>query len=305
LTICLVVLGRHVDRLKFLDVMFGDRPPLSPPELVYQRMLAGDPMEAAEQAQEYLKDKPLIAYYENVLVEGLKLAQADAHSGLLTEERMQRVRDAVAEIVDDLSTHEDRQEQPSPTLKPEYPIALTQIDQTEGARNQELPELLLDQWGTAKPVLCIPGLSVLDEAAALMMAQLVERAGIGARVESADALSMSRIFSLDTKNVALVCLCYVENVTSAKINYVIRRLRRKAPQVIILVASVGGGDSIFNNGERAGNVLDGAVMARTLRDAVEKIVSIPKGAGNEARRKAGQTPPQIKVLASAAIASVA
>ena len=47
LTICLVVLGRHVDRLKFLDVMFGDRPPLSPPELVYQRMLAGDPMEAA------------------------------------------------------------------------------------------------------------------------------------------------------------------------------------------------------------------------------------------------------------------
>jgi predicted PurR-regulated permease PerM len=288
LTICLVVLGRHVDRLKFLDVMFGDRPPLSPPELVYQRMLAGDPMEAAEQAQEYLKDKPLIAYYEDVLVEGLKLAQADAQSGLLTEERMQRVRDAVAEIVDDLSTHEDRQEQPSPTLKPEDPNALTQIDQTEGARNQELPELLSEQWRTAKPVLCIPGLSVLDEAAALMIAQLVERAGIGARVESPDALSMSRIFSLDTKNVALVCLCYVENVTSAKVNYAIRRLRRKAPLAIILVASVGGSDSIFNNGERAGNVLvlDGTVVARTLRDAVENIVSIPKEAGNEAQRKA-------------------
>src|SRR6185436_13717121 len=135
LTICLVVLGRHVDRLKFLDVMFGDRPPLSPPELVYQRMLAGDPMEAAEQAQEYLKDKPLIAYYENVLVEGLKLAQADARSGLLTEERMQRVRDAVAEIVDDLSTHEDKHEQPA--TSPERGDALTQIDQTEAARNQE------------------------------------------------------------------------------------------------------------------------------------------------------------------------
>src|SRR5580704_15225160 len=49
LTICLVVIGRHVDRLKFLDVMFGDRPALTPPELVYQRMLAGDPVEAAEQ----------------------------------------------------------------------------------------------------------------------------------------------------------------------------------------------------------------------------------------------------------------
>ena len=287
LTICLVVLGRHVDRLKFLDVMFGDRPPLSPPELVYQRMLAGDPMEAAEQAQEYLKDKPLIAYYENVLVEGLKLAQADARSGLLTEERMQRVRDAVAEIVDDLSTHEDKHEQPSPMLNPEDLNALSQIDQTEGARNQKLPELLLGQWRAAKPVLCVPGLSVLDEAAALMMAQLVERAGIGARVESADALSMSRIFSLDTKDVALVCLCYIENVTSAKINYAIRRLRRKAPQAIILVASVGGADSLLNNGERADNGLDNAVVVRTLGDAVEKIVRIPKGGDTEVTRKAG------------------
>jgi predicted PurR-regulated permease PerM len=39
LTVCLVVLGRHVERLEFLDVMFGDRPALSPPEIFYQRML--------------------------------------------------------------------------------------------------------------------------------------------------------------------------------------------------------------------------------------------------------------------------
>jgi hypothetical protein len=39
LTICLVVLGRHVERLEFLDVMFGDRPALSSSELFYQRML--------------------------------------------------------------------------------------------------------------------------------------------------------------------------------------------------------------------------------------------------------------------------
>src|SRR6195256_4986397 len=63
LTICLVVLGRHVDRLKFLDVMFGDQPALTPAELVYQRMLARDPVEAAEQARNFLKQKPLLAYY--------------------------------------------------------------------------------------------------------------------------------------------------------------------------------------------------------------------------------------------------
>ena len=46
LTLCLVVLGRHFERLEFLDVMLGDRPALSPVESFYQRMLAGDPDEA-------------------------------------------------------------------------------------------------------------------------------------------------------------------------------------------------------------------------------------------------------------------
>ena len=94
---CLVVLGRHVDRLKFLDVMFGDKPPLKPEELVYQRLLAGDPTEAAEQARQLRKDKPLLSYYQDILVEGLKLAQADADKGLLDAERTLRIRDTVAE----------------------------------------------------------------------------------------------------------------------------------------------------------------------------------------------------------------
>ena len=60
LTICLVVLGRHVDGLKFLDVMLGDQPALTPAELVYQRMLARDPIEAAEQAQLFLRISRLL-----------------------------------------------------------------------------------------------------------------------------------------------------------------------------------------------------------------------------------------------------
>jgi hypothetical protein len=61
-------------------------------------MLARDPIEAAEQAQIFLKDKPLVTYYEDVLLEGLKLAQLDADRRLLDEERMQHIRDAVAEL---------------------------------------------------------------------------------------------------------------------------------------------------------------------------------------------------------------
>jgi predicted PurR-regulated permease PerM len=270
LTICLVVLGRHVDRLSFLDVMFGDQPALSPAELVYQRMLARDPVEAAEQAQKFLKDKPLVAYYDEVLVEGLRLAQADAERGLLDDERMLRIRDAVAEIVDDLGAHEDTVE-PAPEIESEVD-AQTPLAQLDKAEEKPSPSTrqLSEHWRTEKPVLCIPGLGLLDETVALMVAQLVERQGIGARAEQADALSMARIFSLDTKDVALICLCYIENVTSAQIRYAIRRLRRKAPNAFILVSLVGAPDG--RDGDVVNEFANVAVVRQSLTKTVERIL---------------------------------
>ena len=108
LTVCLVVLGRHVERLEFLDVMFGDRPALSPPEIFYQRMLAGDPTEASEKAEEFLKERSLSSYYDEVALKGLQLAQADAQRGALDHERMVKIRDAVSEFAGNISEQEDR-----------------------------------------------------------------------------------------------------------------------------------------------------------------------------------------------------
>ena len=81
----------------------------------------------------------------------------------------------------------------------------------------------------------------------MAIAKLVERQGIGARAEQADALSMARIFSLDTKGVALICLCYIEFATIAQVRYAVRRVRRLAPDAIILVALLrdsGEGDEV-------------------------------------------------------------
>jgi predicted PurR-regulated permease PerM len=275
LTVCLVVIGRHVDRLKFLDVMFGDRPALTPPELVYQRMLAGDPVEAAEQAQKFLKERPLVAYYEEVLIGGLKLAHADAKRGLLDDERLQRIRDATAEIVDDLSAHEDSLEStPELVADDDKQAPLRQITEAEklpALSSQQLPA----QWQTAKPVLCIPGLDQLDEAMALILAQLIERQGIGVRPESADALSMARIFGLDTKDVALICLCYVANPTSAQIRYAVRRLRRKAPKTFILVSMMGGADNASGAEEvRACQADD---VRQSLSETIDQIKNLARG----------------------------
>ena len=197
---CLVVVGRHVDRLEFLEVMFGDQPPLTPAELIYQRMLANDPIEAAEQARMFLKERPLVEYYDEILLEGLRLAETDSKRGLLNDERKHRIRDAVAEIADDLSAHQDNLEPVERrTSEGEAVSPLAQLDKAEGVRETTV---LPDRWREGHPVLCIPGVGLLDEAVAFLVAQLVERRGIGARSEQPDALSLSRILSLDTKNVA-------------------------------------------------------------------------------------------------------
>jgi predicted PurR-regulated permease PerM len=92
MTLCLVVLGRHVARLKFLDVLLGDTPALTPIQSFYQRILAGDPDEARDQAEILLKDLSLSSYYDEVALNGLRLAAADAERDRLTPAHLARVK---------------------------------------------------------------------------------------------------------------------------------------------------------------------------------------------------------------------
>ena len=239
MTIGLVVLGRHVERLNFLDVMFGDQPALSPAELTYQRLLARDPVEAAEQARVYLRDKPLMNYYETIFVPALKLAYADTETGRLDEDHLESLSEAAGELIDDLADHRDRaHSEPENNDEPDAEKPLAQLSRVETSPDF-LSRAVPEAWRAGEPVLCVPGIGELDAALALILAQLVERQGIGARAEEADALSLSRIFSLDTKDAKLICLCYIEDVTPAQIRYSVRRLRRKAPEAFILISLLG------------------------------------------------------------------
>jgi predicted PurR-regulated permease PerM len=235
LTICLVVVGRHVDRLQFLDIMLGDQPALTPSQLVYQRMLAGDPIEAAEQAREYLKTAPLENYYDSILTGGLGLAAADNRLGHLDAERLDRIAAMVRELVDDLDGHEDVQVvEAAASSKLDSPLAAL-VDAESDEEETRIPRVLQ----APRSILCIPGFSKLDEAAAIVLAQLLRRRGYGASAEQYDAMSVAKFFSLDLTETQFVCICYADRPSNAKLHYAVRRLTKKTKSAYVMALFLG------------------------------------------------------------------
>jgi predicted PurR-regulated permease PerM len=231
LTICLVVLGRHVERLQFLDVMFGDRPALSPPEMFYQRMLAEDPAEVADQAEEFLKEKPLLAYYDEVALPGLQLAQKDTARGALDRAQGEKIKAAVIELISTLAEYDYGITEAQSTQNGKHEPAANKSPDASFAKGQNLNT----ESKAGASVLCLAGRGPLDEAAALILAQLLQKCGMQARVDAREAVATLNITQGETSEVTLVCLSYVDPSSPAHMRYTLRRLRHKLPKSKILL----------------------------------------------------------------------
>ena len=270
LTLCLVVLGRHVERLEFLDVILGDRPALTPVESFYQRMLAGDPDEAREQAEHLLRDRPLSTYYDEVVLKGLRLAAIDAARGVLTDFQLQRIKSSMQSLIDDLEEHEDRE----PVSKGSTDDATAPSRGEQDVPNHPppgkvVPETLPAAWRGKAPILCIAGRGPLDEAAASMLAQLLHKHGLQARVLAHNAVSRGFIGSLDPEGVAMVCLCYLEiDGAPSHLRYLLRRLRQRVPAAKLLVGLWPADQAILTD-DRLRAAVGADVYTSSLREAVE------------------------------------
>src|SRR6185312_11001238 len=138
--------------------------------------------------------------------------------------RRLQIKVAVDGVIDDLS---DRDDASPPSVKEAAaavtvaPPVLSQEDLAPDWRN-----------GAA---MCIAGRGSLDEAAAAMLAQLLEKHGIGAQVVASEAVSAANLFGLDATRVQLACLSYLEPGGFTNARYLVRRLRRKLPGAKIFV----------------------------------------------------------------------
>ncbi|KAA5611922.1 AI-2E family transporter [Rhodovastum atsumiense] len=281
LTLLLVVLGRYVEHMEFLDVLLGDRPALTPVENFYQRMLADDPDEALDQAELLLRERSLASYYDEVALKGLHLAVGDAQRGVLGPAQMDRVREAVRSLVDDLEGHDDSDPRPeAPIADPMPPSAAERALPSSPALDVSLPEreALPSAWQGEGAVLCIAGRGPLDEAAAAMLAQLLRKHGLGARVLPHDAVSRARVGSLDISDAAMICFTYLDIAgTPSHLRYLLRRLQARLPGAPTLVGFWPAEAAVLRD-EQLRAALGASTYTTTLRDTVQACL--------EAARKA-------------------
>ncbi|BCM85280.1 ABC transporter permease [Methylobacterium indicum] len=282
LTVCLVVLGRHVDKLEFLDVLFGDRPALTPVENFYQRMLADDPDEAQELAEAILAQCSLSSYYDEVALKGLQLAATDARRGVLTESQLDRIRVGIAQLIEDLSDRDDVAPETKPTLAGRL---------LSGSRDEEVPceaapavpdapapDALPEDWRREGAVLCVAGRGPLDEAASMMLAQLLEKHGFGTRVVPFEDVTRSQIGALDAGDARMVCISYLEiSGTPAHLRYLVQRLRRRAPDAQVLVGLWPADDAVLTDPD-ARATLGADHYAVSLREGVEACLEAVRDA---------------------------
>jgi predicted PurR-regulated permease PerM len=271
-TLCLVVLGRHVERLEFFDVLFGDRPALSPVENFYQRMLAGDPDEALEHAEQLLKERSLSSYYDEVALKGLQMAAGDLSRGVLTKDQLERINDAVTGLVGDLAAYDDVD--PAPPAPEEDPAGKPLSEKTL-PREPALPELapppyeLPPAWRTETPVMCIAGRGPLDEAASTMLSQLLQKHGLDAKVAPHEAVSRSNIIGLDVEGVAMVCLSYLDiSGNPPHLRYLLRRLRQRLPENTPILVGLWPADDRILDDEELRAAVGADHYVTNLRDAV-------------------------------------
>lgn len=258
LTVCLVVIGRHVERLRFLDVLLGDQPALAPEETFYQRMLAGDPDETAHQAELFLKEKSLCDYYDEIAMKGLALAQLDARRGALDQERRAEIKETIEGLIDNLSSQEG----------------------ASGVRDSVSTEAtsgVAEEQKAALPkstVLCIAGGGPLDEAAAAMLAQVLLKRGIAARIVPNREVSSGNILGLDVEDVETVVISYLDSGGFANARYLVRRLRRRLPSNVRVLLGLWRQTEAEIDRSNAVGVTEAHSIVTSLAQAVEVVANL-------------------------------
>jgi predicted PurR-regulated permease PerM len=213
LTVCLVVLGKHVSALEFFTIlMTDDEPTLESDVAYYQRVLARDQGEANDIVDAYLRAHTLEEAYDDILIPALAYAKRDREKEQVTEDEVQAIYGATMETI-------------------------THLDSTAGTDG-------VSETGVAPPMpaAAVLGCAAGDEAGELalrMLQQLLRPHAVGLQVGSARALTSEVLALVAEKNPSIVCIASIHPDDLAQTRHLCKRLRARFPALKILVGRWG------------------------------------------------------------------
>ncbi|MEX0677417.1 MAG: AI-2E family transporter [Pirellulales bacterium] len=253
LTVCLTVIGRYVPQLAFLNTLLSDEEVLPPEARFYQRLLALDPEEAADVAEEYLQENSLESLYDRVLLPALSLAEEDRHHGDLDEEKQRFILTTMRELVDELGAK-----------------AKLVADAAQEVGDSSPPAASVSPESS---VLCLPARDEADEIAGAMLAQLLEAKGVHVLLLSAQSLSGEMVSQVSEQEAAVVCVSALPPLAATHARYLCKRLRPKFPTLKIVVGLWQTGGSTKKAQARLVEIgID--QFATTLAEATQHLVQI-------------------------------
>jgi predicted PurR-regulated permease PerM len=254
LTVCIAVIGRYVPQLAFLDILLGNQAPLKPEEAFYQRLLAGHADEATSQAEEFVKAQSIPAFLSEVAIRALLLAERDRLRGELDGDHVVQVADGVKAVVASLAA--ERKAPAKPTGKGRKGRTATPAE--------------------TEVVICAAGRSALDEAAAALLAVLLQKDGrMVVILPYASAIEVA-LPEIDPQRIKTVCLSYLDPEAVPHARYLARRFRRRIGSDICLIAAFWGMDQDVGRIEhaRAETRADRVVLSlESAADTIERGVS--------------------------------
>ena len=250
LTVCLVVMGRHVPRLSFLSVLLSDEEALTPAEDCYHRLLTVGEQDELEFVEAYLKANSLAALYDSVFIPVIIATETDHRLELLDDERRVLVEQTLRDIIEDLGT---------------VPQGESKIDALKA---------LVDETQSSGPapfqVYCLPARADRDELAGTMLTQLLQQQGVAAQNATGKLAAGELLDVVEKSDVDAACISVVSPSTVIQARYLCVKIRARFPQLKIVIGLWGMTQSVTDATRRLRDSGADEVVT-TLADAVVQL----------------------------------
>jgi hypothetical protein len=223
LTVCLVILGKYVPQLKFFDLLLGDQPALTADQHFYQRLLANDQDEASEIAREQLQTLALPEACDSIFLPAIIQSKRDLAGGALSETDAEFVVQSTQEIADEQGfSARANNESAVPEANESAPIERV-------------------------PLLACAAVDRADEAAAAMLAKMLNPARYEIDVAGTAALASEILARVEAEQPLAVCIAALPPGGLARTRLLCKRLRSRFPKLKILVGRWGLAGNIDAN----------------------------------------------------------